>query len=1482
VQTAEIPKGQPSYQIDREEKNNDTIANHRSLESSADSIDTRAPSLPTQVSSPDSDHEPGFQSLGIKTKKDSYQNLSDQSPITESSLSGIEAIKTYYPTEAEFQDPYRYIDSLHQGNARIGAVKIVPPASFDPEFNIDLKTFQFGAVKQSMKSSVTDNDGKAKFYKDLLQFHHDNNTPILRLPSIDKRVVDLFKLRNSVRTKGGFESVCKKKMWAQIGRELGYTGRIMTSLSSSLKVAYTKILLKFDQQSEDHESESQKEISEISNDHKKRPIEPNTDSVSIQKKQKLTTETPFIVNSKQLFVRERDILKSKGFKTNFESYSGERQGITHVDSSTYPFYDANFWHKGMEVSDYPYPSSELTRPYSFVQFYEIHSKDHKGLMNKNTDEFLIDEFWRILKEKDHFNVETATYLPTSIYGSGFPTVNSRDVSTSDITHPWNLNNLPLHEDGVLRYLNSENESITRPALTVSMLHSISSWGLEDQFLYSADYLHLGSNKLCYFIQPEDREKYENLIASKTEEYNSQSQNDTEFEEFSKEPIMFDIFEGLKQNERSTQRSSTTNSKFHKLYDHIIPQVPSNKSSDLFIEPSILQENGIRVHYTIQKPGEFIIKFPETFHSSVSLGGSISEKVNFAPLDWLNHAMKADEWFSQNLVIPAFSYFQLLVNIVEDSKDAKLLKIVEKDFSKFIELELQKRQDLRTNISHLRTINNKFDYICDDTLRNEFPTKLVITIENDDFIIDSVQFLNKLQNKQYDDEYFKGFSKFEMHVYYSDDKLRNLSKTLNTFSQTPEDWLVRYRELLGLEKDSEIYDKPSLKSLKLLASESERIQGETPEAQYLKKYIEKESVWVERAQEILSAKQLNRIRNRRQPSRGRSTSGQTIDDESGQQIQKDKTLLDELVKKIPELQFVAPEFDQILDLIEEISEYISSVKTFLKEDHTLEEFYDMVDLGKSYGVKLKVVDILERIVARQELLNRYEEIMNESKKGYKRLDTFSELLEEGYEVFSNEDSALIKNLEDQVKIGKYFTARIKHELENRSTLNIIKIDEMLNAVKDYPVDFETLMTLQDLKKDHLRANQNKEELLNRIKATTDEMDVYLKQRKLKLAGEPYDQSVYESAIQNYLGDSKDKRETYSEVKSIVDKCKELSPKVGVTGPLDYYLRIVEDWLRTCKKLFGKSNAPFTVLKGHLQLLLEKIEFSFNMDDVYVKNQPEEQHLIYCICRRPESGVMIACERCNEWYHCKCLKLGRGKTKDVENFICPICDYRVEFPREYNCPRVEDLRKMLDDSTTIELCPDELGLVRKIYQKATEFREYFHRELPRDENGELSKDIELEKLKFFLRKLEGSSVMLLNEYNELRQLVWSRDKCCDVPPPMIEKSTKTRKRKKTVEVKKDDELVTIANNGNSNGGDGAVEVGALPPLGNFQTQLAVASLAQDDNETEPETSPTATPTPEAEAEAEAEADAQPEAKPEPAPSKVETDADTSNEAPTVQGQ
>ncbi|ODV81414.1 PLU-1-domain-containing protein [Suhomyces tanzawaensis NRRL Y-17324] len=71
---------------------------------------------------------------------------------------------------------------------------------------------------------------------------------LMKLPMIDKRPIDLYKLFRSVVIRGGFVEVINKKLWAQIGRELGYKGKIMTSLSSSLKSSYQRILYPFEVQ----------------------------------------------------------------------------------------------------------------------------------------------------------------------------------------------------------------------------------------------------------------------------------------------------------------------------------------------------------------------------------------------------------------------------------------------------------------------------------------------------------------------------------------------------------------------------------------------------------------------------------------------------------------------------------------------------------------------------------------------------------------------------------------------------------------------------------------------------------------------------------------------------------------------------------------------------------------------------------------------------------------------------------------------------------------------------------------------------------------------------------------------------------------------------------------------------------------------------------------------------------------------------------
>jgi histone demethylase JARID1 len=50
-----------------------------------------------------------------------------------------------------------------------------------------------------------------------------------------------------VEIRGGFATVCKGKKWAEIGRDLGYSGKIMSSLSTSLKNSYSRYLQPYEE-----------------------------------------------------------------------------------------------------------------------------------------------------------------------------------------------------------------------------------------------------------------------------------------------------------------------------------------------------------------------------------------------------------------------------------------------------------------------------------------------------------------------------------------------------------------------------------------------------------------------------------------------------------------------------------------------------------------------------------------------------------------------------------------------------------------------------------------------------------------------------------------------------------------------------------------------------------------------------------------------------------------------------------------------------------------------------------------------------------------------------------------------------------------------------------------------------------------------------------------------------------------------------------
>lgn len=47
--------------------------------------------------------------------------------------------------------------------------------------------------------------------------------------------------------------------------------------------------------------------------------------------------------------------------------------------------------------------------------------------------------------------------------------------------------------------------------------------------------------------------------------------------------------------------------------------------------------------------------------------------------------------------------------------------------------------------------------------------------------------------------------------------------------------------------------------------------------------------------------------------------------------------------------------------------------------------------------------------------------------------------------------------------------------------------------------------------------------------------------------------------------------------------------------------------------------------------------------------------YCLCRRSDdSGFMIACDRCDEWFHGTCVGLTSAQGKRIGKYVCPLCD------------------------------------------------------------------------------------------------------------------------------------------------------------------------------------------------------------------------------------
>ncbi len=951
-----------------------------------------------------------------------------------------------------------------------------------------------------------------------------------------------------------------------------------------------------------------------------------------------------------------------------------------------------------------------------------------------TEDDVEHEFWRLVADiEETVTVEYGADIHCTTHGSGFPTIEKHPDNPYS-TDPWNLNLLPLHPDSLFRHIKSDISGMTVPWVYVGMTFSTFCWHNEDHYSYSANYQHFGATKTWYGIPGEDAEKFENAMREAVPEL------------FETQPdLLFQLV--------------------------------------TLLTPEQLQKAGVRVYALDQRAGQLVITFPQAYHAGFNHGFNFNEAVNFAPCDWEPYGLAGVERLQLFRRQPCFSHDELLWTAAEGLTSGGLTIQTAKWLAPALD-RIHKRE-----LAQRDEFTAKHEFIAKH-LDAKHPTdqhRCVFGGQGDDecpmtFKIDDAD----VPEEEYGCFYCKAFtylSRFiclktgkvlcllhagnhpccdlqesdrylgkEHALYYrkSDEVIATTSRKVVDKAHVPEAWEEKYERLLDEEAT------PSLKTLRNLLAEGEKIPYDLPSLPILKAFVERCNHWVEEATNYTVRKQQNRRKNEKAwQTVARKSIGNAQQDQKEREMRNVANIY-RLLEEAKQIGFDSPEIPQLQERADAIKAFQEDARKMLehRQSRSIGPVEKLLEEGQSFNVDIPEVEQLTRLLDQLQ----WNEKASSSRTTIMTLDDVRELIEEGHRLGVPVYNDHLAFYTDQLAAGHMWDKKVQ-ELITADSIHYPQLETLAEQVHAHawPVSPLTMASVDQI-------------LHKQREAHRQIMDLNERSQAWDLRRRP----------------------KYTEVAEVMKKIEELQAKPTGTHELEKEQKRHEDWMRKGKKLFGKTNAPLHILKSHMDYVLDRNLDCFDIvhDKPRVPAEPASREPspdkdkvnrwedpkfreVFCICRRTEAGMMIECELCHEWYHGKCLKIARGKVKEDDKYTCPICDWRVKIPRDAARPKLEDLVNWQDEIHGLPFQPEEEEVLKKIIDNATEFRNHIVSYC----NPILATANEAETQRFYLRKIEGAEILLSYETNFLRQQLHKWSPVAPEAPPVLEVSKSTRKPRPT---------------------------------------------------------------------------------------------------------
>uniref|UniRef100_A0A3Q0SGT2 Protein Jumonji n=1 Tax=Amphilophus citrinellus TaxID=61819 RepID=A0A3Q0SGT2_AMPCI len=534
-------------------------------------------------------------------------------------------VPVFRPCPREFQDPLVYLDAVREQAEMSGMCRVVPPPDWRPECKLS-EEMRFVTQVQRVHMLGRRWGPNVQRLACIRKHLKSQGITMDEPPVIGGCEVDLSRFFQLINDMGGMQQVMDLKKWTKLADLLRIPKSAQDRLAK-LQEAYLQYILSYDSLSAEERLRLQAEVLQEKKELESRrgPLEGLADS-----------SAPSAFSLPRYEPKNGLVGGIVGGATGHHRTNGVYQHLKELEAQVKAGRRRLFAQEkqGKEDRQHGEEQEEEDRgvlgdqhkciykgkSVSLTNFFRIARNTMTMCFNKEPSAAEVQqEYWRIVEQRDCHVAVHCGKVDTSTHGSGFPTGKSEPFSK----HGWNLNVLPNNSGSILRHLGAV-PGVTIPWLNIGMVFSTSCWSRDQNRLPYIDYLHTGADCIWYSIPAEEKAKLDKVVHTLLQA------NGTP---------------GLEMLEKN-----------------------------IMISPEVLCREGIKVHRTVQRSGQFVVCFPGAFVSKVCCGYSVSETVHFATPHWMNLGYQAAKDLKCRCIAKPFSMEKLLYQIAtaESKRDNGLL------------------------------------------------------------------------------------------------------------------------------------------------------------------------------------------------------------------------------------------------------------------------------------------------------------------------------------------------------------------------------------------------------------------------------------------------------------------------------------------------------------------------------------------------------------------------------------------------------------------------------------------------------------------------------------------------------------------------------------------------------------------------------------------------------------------------------------------